>query len=136
MAAEEENEYSSYLEKMKKFLTVKRDLLKQKYLSAKGSSISQQRLERYSHSLKTLNKLKNSNYESISFEEWLVLGGRWVLNGEPEQNIIFVKMRGILNAFEKKLKHIIISIILVIVLVSFLVVVLVLVIVFVLVVLL
>ena len=91
LAAEEENEYSSYLEKMKKFLTVKRDLLKQKYLSAKGSSISQQRLERYSHSLKTLNKLKNSNYESISFEEWLVLGGRWVLNGEPEQNIIFVK---------------------------------------------
>lgn len=48
-------------------------------------------LERYKVSMKTL--LKVSNYEDIleiDFSDWLVLGGRWVLNGESRENLEYV----------------------------------------------
>lgn len=93
---EQEKLYYQELKKNFEFLDLKRDLLKQKYFSAKTTSVSKKRLERYEHSLKTLSKLSQKkeifdDYKNIDFDSWLVLGGRWVLNGETAQNINFIK---------------------------------------------
>ncbi|NQY81238.1 MAG: hypothetical protein HRT47_13100 [Candidatus Caenarcaniphilales bacterium] len=93
---EQEKLYQQVLEKNFEFIDLKRDLLKQKYFSAKTTSVSKKRLERYEHSLKTLSKLSQKkeifdDFKNLDFDSWLVLGGRWVLNGEKAQNISFIK---------------------------------------------
>ena len=92
--------YESFFNETKKYIDLKKDLLKQKYQSAKKSSVSMRVLERYEHSICTLSKLEgmkdarlsDDDYwnHNLSFEQWLILGGRWVLNGESKENISYV----------------------------------------------
>lgn len=93
---DQEKLYKEDLEKNIEFIDLKRDLLKQKYFSAKTTSVSKKRLENYEHSLKTLSKLSQKkniyqDFKNLDFDSWLVLGGRWVLNGEKAQNINYIK---------------------------------------------
>ena len=92
--------YQTFFNETKKYLDLKKDILRQKYLSAKKSSVSIKVLERYDHSICTLTSLANMpdldlnddaywNHH-LSFDLWLVLGGRWVLNGESKENIRYV----------------------------------------------
>ena len=64
--SDQENFYNSELTKTFNYIDLKRDLIKQKYLSAKKTSVSKKRLERYEHTLKTLSKLSITKKYGIS----------------------------------------------------------------------
>lgn len=82
---------SSSLEKMRREADLKRDLIIQKYKEAQEIGVSHKTLKRYSEWILTLSKL-NSLIEDdeLNFNDWLVLGGRWILNGQSKADIYFI----------------------------------------------
>ncbi len=74
-----------------RFIDIKRDFILEKYYEAKEMSASSKSLARYKEILEILSRI--SSYKSISeidFADWLVLGGRWILNGESKENIEYI----------------------------------------------
>jgi hypothetical protein len=68
-----------------------RDLVLQKYYEAREMSVSINSLNRYKEWLSALARLNSYNdIKEINFNDWLILGGRWLLNGQPQEDIDYV----------------------------------------------
>ncbi len=84
-------ELQSELETTIRFIDIKRDFICEKYYEAKEMAASTKSLNRYREILEVLGKV--ANYKSIDemdFGDWLILGGRWILNGETKDNIEYI----------------------------------------------
>lgn len=76
---------------IKRFADLKRDLVIQKFSEAKEMEVSHKTLKRYSEWIQTLARISHyQNISEITFNDWLILGGRWVLNGQAKSDINYV----------------------------------------------
>lgn len=74
-----------------------RDLVMQKFNEAKEMEASIQSLQRYEEWLLALARFVSyENITEMNFNDWLILGGRWLLNGQTQADIDYV-----VNLFEK-----------------------------------
>lgn len=74
-----------------------RDLVMQKFNDAKEMDTSITTLKRYEEWLLALARFINyENITEMNFNDWLILGGRWLLNGQAQSDIDYV-----VNLFEK-----------------------------------
>ncbi len=95
---EESDEYlslkaslSDYFVDLKKYADLSRDICLQKFIEAKEIKVHHRILSRYIHKAKTLASLNSyADFFSLSFVDWLVLGGRWVLNGKSKKEIDYI----------------------------------------------
>ena len=68
-----------------------RDLILQKYQEAREMSASLNSLNRYKEWLSVLARFRNyQDIKEMNFNDWLILGGRWLLNGQPKSDIDYV----------------------------------------------
>lgn len=85
-----------------------RDLLYQKYLEAQDLSIDQNILKRYIEWIACLARLKDyASFDELDFADWLILGGRWLLNGQEQKDIsfaieLFESRKNFVSKFNKK----------------------------------
>jgi hypothetical protein len=82
---------SDYFVKLKKYSDLYRDICLQKFDEAKEIAVSEKVLSRYVHKAKTFANINSyEDFKSINFIDWLVLGGRWVLNGKSKTEIDYI----------------------------------------------
>ena len=82
---------SDYFVDLKKNADLYRDLCLQKFTEAKEIEVDIRILNRYQYRAKTLAEI--ASYEdanAFNFVDWLVLGGRWVLNGKSKAEIDYI----------------------------------------------
>lgn len=78
-------------------IDLKREILTEKYYEAKEMQASAKSLSRFKESLETLTKISSYTcLKQVDFSDWLILGGRWVLNGQGKSNLDYV-----LDIFDK-----------------------------------
>lgn len=97
------DELEKYFTNIQNFTDLRRDLLLQKFAEAKEMGISNKIYQRYYEAIKSLEKTKDYNsLEEISFNDWLLFGGRWVLNNSAKEDINYIT-----NLFNKsqQLRH-------------------------------
>jgi hypothetical protein len=87
---DEQEFYNEYLKSAKKNANLHRDIILQKYNSAKDTFASHKYLMRYQKLIKHYASLRNLDLDYLTFDTWLLLGGRWVLNGQKQANIDYV----------------------------------------------
>ncbi len=88
-----DNEFQTRL----KFIDIRRDFINEKYQQAKEMSADIKTLRRYKEILEGLSKISSyKNIQEIDFRDWLILGGRWLLNGQNKENIEYI-----LNLFDE-----------------------------------
>lgn len=88
---------------IQRYSDLKRDLIIQKFNESKEMGMSNQSFERYSEWIQCLQRIRDyQDLEEVTFNDWLILGGRWVLNNAPKQDIDYV-----INLFDKSqnLRH-------------------------------
>jgi UDP-N-acetyl-D-mannosaminuronate dehydrogenase len=84
---------------MQKFADLNRDLIIQKYKEAQEMQASLRIQKRYVEWINCLARIqKYKSINEIEFSDWLVLGGRWVLNGQSQKDIDYI-----VNVFETQL---------------------------------
>ncbi len=74
-----------------RYIDIRRDFITEKYYEAKDTGASTRALNKYKEWLEGLSKI--SGYKSIGeidFADWLILGGRWLLNGQRKENIEYI----------------------------------------------
>ena len=84
---------------IQKYADLNRDLIIQKYKEALDLQASLPSLKRYVEWINCLARIQNyKSINEIEFSDWLVLGGRWVLNGQTQKDIDYI-----VNIFETQL---------------------------------
>jgi hypothetical protein len=93
------NEAQDQFAEIQKFADLNRDLIIQKYKEAQDLQASLPSLKRYVEWINCLARIQNyKSINEIEFADWLVLGGRWVLNGQSQKDIDYI-----VNIFETQL---------------------------------
>ncbi len=91
------NEVQSIFNQMKLRADLDRDLIIQKFHEAQEMGASAKSLKRYSEWIQALSRIGSySNTSEVTFNDWLILGGRWVINGQDRSAINFI-----VDLFEK-----------------------------------
>lgn len=87
--------HNGFLE-IQRYLDLERDLIHQKFLESFEMGSSLKTLNRYQEILECYSRV--IHYQSVSeidFRDWLILGGRWILNGQKIEDINYA-----VNLFE------------------------------------
>jgi hypothetical protein len=76
---------------MQRYADLKRDFVVQEFNKAKEMDASFKSLNRYREWIQCLSRIINcKSIKELGFKDWLILGGRWVLNGQEQPNIDYV----------------------------------------------
>ncbi len=74
----------------KRYADLKRDLILQKYYEAEEMNSPFVILRRYQEIINCYSRVKEYvSYNELDFIDWLILGGRWLLNGQNQSDIDF-----------------------------------------------
>ncbi len=83
--------FTASFQQIKERIDIRREFITSKYHEAKEIKEDIKSLKRYKEWNLTLARVsKYSSHEQISFSDWLVLGGRWLLNGAAKKDIDYV----------------------------------------------
>lgn len=86
--------------KAKEHADLTRDLVIQKYKEAQEMHASIKIQKRYHEWINCLARIQNyRDTNELEFADWLILGGRWVLNGQKQQDIDYI-----VNIFETRMQ--------------------------------
>lgn len=97
LEASEAEEIEVYFRKLKQYIDLKREFISQKYREARDMNISHKSLKRYKEISDAYARVASyENSSQLDFSDWLILGGRWILNGQDKKNIDYV-----LNIFDQ-----------------------------------
>jgi|GEM_PF-6832303 len=93
------NSAQKQFNEIQKYADLNRDLIIQKYKEAQDLQASLPSLKRYVEWINCLARIQTyKSINEIEFSDWLVLGGRWVLNGQTQKDIDYI-----VNIFETQL---------------------------------
>ncbi len=91
------NQVQAIFTEMKSRADLDRDLVIQKFHEAQEMGASAKSLKRYSEWIQALSRIGSySDTSEVTFNDWLILGGRWVINGQERSAINFI-----VDLFEK-----------------------------------
>ncbi len=91
------NQVQSLFNEMQQRADLDRDLIIQKFHEAQEMRASAKSLKRYSEWIQAFSRVGTySSTNEVTFNDWLILGGRWVINGQERSAIKFI-----VDLFEK-----------------------------------